>query len=159
MPAGEVGTDDVAHLAALHQIVERPQCLLDWRSGVEAVHGIDVHVIGLQTTQTVLAGADQMLPRRSDIVRVVAHAEGGLRGKDQSVAPSGNGLTEDLFRQPSGIDIRRVEEVCPRLQAQVNEPTRPLDIGVAPRTEESAFSAKRPRAEAQHGDLKARAAQ
>ena len=42
LPSGEVGAADVADLARLHQIVERPEGLVDRRAGVRSVQVIDI---------------------------------------------------------------------------------------------------------------------
>ena len=61
MPAGEVGTSNIADLAALYQRIECTQHLLDRRERVEAMHGVDIDMVCIQSAQTVLTGSDQVM--------------------------------------------------------------------------------------------------
>src|SRR5262252_2288307 len=99
MPAGEMRAGDVADLAALNQIVERPQCLLDWSQRVEAMHRINVYVIRLEPAQTGFASADQMMARRTGVIRAFAHRIKRL-GRNQSlISPALDRFAENLLRQ------------------------------------------------------------
>ena len=55
----EVARPDLAHLALLHELVERTHVVLLGHAGVIAVGVVEVEVIGLQSAQRVLyRGAD-----------------------------------------------------------------------------------------------------
>src|SRR6476646_3609642 len=99
MPAGAVRARDVADLAGGHEIVERRKRFLDRRSRVESVHMIDVYGLRTEAAQAVLAGADQMTARRSQVVRAVTHGESGFGGDQQPLALARNRFAQDFFRE------------------------------------------------------------
>src|SRR3984885_11262633 len=80
MPAGEIGTGDVAHLAAAHQGVQGIERLLHRRERVESVEMVDVDVVGSQALEAGLTGMHQVQPAGADIVGSVAHRKSGLSG-------------------------------------------------------------------------------
>ncbi len=145
----------IAHLAALHQRVERAQRLLDRGLRVEAVQGVDVDVVGIQAAQAGFAGAEQMMARRADVVRVVAHAEGRLGRDDHLAAATGNRLAENFLGDAVRVNVGGVEHGDARVQANVDEARRFVHVGFAPRAEEIAPSAERRRAEAEYRDFEA----
>ena len=63
MPSREVGASDIANLAAAHQGIEGFKHFINWCNRVEAVHVIDVDVVGLQPAKAVFTGADQVVAR------------------------------------------------------------------------------------------------
>src|SRR4051812_32946581 len=97
VPAGEVRAADVAKLALAHQVRERIQRLLDRRGGVEAVQLEQVDVVRAEPLQGALYGADQMMARGTEVIRISAGAEGGLGREDDAVASPRNGAPEDLL--------------------------------------------------------------
>src|SRR6187402_1019711 len=159
VPAGEIGRADIADLARADQVVERAQRLFDRRQRIEAVHEIQVDMIGLEPLEACLDRADQMETRRTGIVGPGALAEAGL-GRDQGlVALALERRTQNLLRRTFRIDVGGVEQGDARIEADVDQPAGLIDIGRAPSLEEGIGAAERAGAEAQCGDLEAGAAE
>ena len=142
----------------LHQIIQRAQNFFDRRQRVESVQVINVDVIGAEPPQAGFASLNQMVARRSHIVRPLAHAEGRLGGDQDLVATSVDGLAEDRFRQAVRIDIGGIEQIDARVEADIDEPRRLRDVAGAPRLEKLGSAAKRSRAETQHRNFQSRLA-
>src|SRR5438552_13323442 len=119
MPAGEVRARDVADLAGGHEIVERRKRFLDRGSRVESVHVVDVDGIRAEAAQAILAGADQVTARRSQVVRAVTYGESSLGGDQQPLALARNRFTQDFFRESFGVDIGRVKKINSRVQTNI----------------------------------------
>src|SRR5271168_1217291 len=94
MPAGEIGTRNVAYLAAPHQGVQGIERLLHRRERVKSVEMVDVDVVGSQALEAGLTGMYQVQPAGADIVGSVAHGEGGFRGYQNLVPAAGDRLTQ-----------------------------------------------------------------
>ena len=62
MPAREIGTGDITHLAALHECIERAQRFLNRGPGIKPMDGIDIEVIGVEAAQAGFTGAKKMIP-------------------------------------------------------------------------------------------------
>ena len=78
-------------------MVERAQHFLLRRQRVKTMQVIDVDVIGTQPPQAAFASLDQVMARRSQIVRPRSHAERRLR-RDENLVPSpGDRLAENGF--------------------------------------------------------------
>src|SRR5580658_974651 len=58
VPAGKIGAADVTDFAAVNQIVQGAESFFDGSERVEAVHLVDVNVIGFQAAQAGFAGVD-----------------------------------------------------------------------------------------------------
>src|SRR5450432_2341290 len=100
-----------------------------------------------------------MMTRRTQIVRPRPRLKSGF-GRDQNlVAPPGDGLAENRLREPVGINIRSVEKIHARVQADVYKACRLRNIARAPRLEELGSTTKRSRAKAEHGNFQARVSQ
>jgi hypothetical protein len=150
VPPREVRAGDVADLAARDEVVERTYGLFHRRVLVEAVHVVQVDVVGAEAAEAVLAGAHEEMPRRANIVRRRAHREGRL-GRDQQItAAAGDRRPEDLLGSPARIGIRGVEERRAGVDTDVHQPLRLGHIRAAPRSVELAAAAERRRSEAQH---------
>ena len=100
MPARKIRHADVADLAGSHEVIEGAEDLLDRREGVEPVELEEIDVVGAQSPKAGVNGADEMKPRRADVVRIPAMTKTGLRGDEHAIAPGGDGSAEDLFRLP-----------------------------------------------------------
>src|ERR1700733_6626215 len=142
MPSREIGTGDVADLAARNQRVQSLEGFFDRSFRVETMHVIDVDEIGAQAPQAGLAGCKEMMAGGAEIVRAIGHAESGL-GRDQDlVAAAGEGFPQNLFGQAFRVNIRRVEQVDARFQADVHQAGGFGDIACSPGSEKVAATAK-----------------
>src|SRR5579884_2567507 len=97
MPSGKIRAGNVAHFAGLHERVERLKRFFNRRGEIETVQVIDIDVIGPKSAQARLAGLNQVIPRRSDIVWAISHAEARLGGDEYRAATAGYGFAENLF--------------------------------------------------------------
>ena len=52
------------------------------------------------------------------------------REHDTVTAACGQRLADDLLRLPAGIDVRRIDEVDPRVQRPVDDPDRLVVVGI-----------------------------
>ena len=87
VPAGKVGGADIADLARGDEIVERAQRLFDRRLSIEGMHEIKVDVVGAEPLQAGLAGANQVVARRTDLVGALTRREGRLGRNQKLIAP------------------------------------------------------------------------
>ena len=142
---------DVADLALLHEIVERPQRFVDGHVAVRLVADVEVDVVGAQAAQAGLARLDQVLARESNVMRRGAHAHEGLGRQDEVVAPAHQRLAEDLLGGAERIDVGGVERRHARLAADVEDARRVGDAQVA-HLAETIPSADGHRAEAEDRD-------
>src|SRR5271168_2058519 len=101
MPAGKIGTGDVAYLAAAHQGVQGIEGLLDRRERVKSVEMVDVDVVSSQALEAGLTGMHQVQPAGADVVGAVAHGERSFGRYQHLVAAAGDRLPQDLFRPAS----------------------------------------------------------
>ncbi len=159
MPPGEVGAPDVADLAAACQVIQSAQRLLDRRRRIEAVHVVDVDVVGAQAPEAVFDRAQQRLPRRAGIVRPWPHRERALRRDQHLVAAAGQRAAEHFLRPAAGIHVGGVEAVDPGLQTDIDEPPRLRPLGRAPLLEELPDTPEGCRTETEHRDTQSRAAE
>ena len=97
---------DVADLAGSNEVIEGAEDLLDRREGVEPVELEEIDVVGAQSPKAGVNGADEMKPRRTDVVRIPAMTKTRLRGDEHAIAPAGDGSAEDLFRLPTAVRRR-----------------------------------------------------
>lgn len=102
-----------ANLARANEPVERADDFLDRRPRVESVELEQVDVVRAEAAETTLDGAEQIVPRRADVVRPAAAAEGGLGGDEQLVATALDRLAEDFFRGAFGVDVRESNMFSP----------------------------------------------
>src|SRR3546814_9704434 len=78
-----------------------------------------------------------MLARLADIVRASAHAQRGLGRHDHPVAPALDRRAADRLRSAVGIHVGGIEEIDASVEADVDDASRLIDVGVAPgRSEE-----------------------
>src|SRR5918997_4613273 len=76
---------DVEHLALPHEVVERPQRILERGSLVVAVALVEVHVVHPESPQRGVALLGYVLAREAPVVRPVAHGEVDLGGEKKGV--------------------------------------------------------------------------
>src|ERR1700690_1225759 len=73
LPRREVAVSDVADLAGSHEVIERPQRLVDWRRGVREVDLVEIDHVGFEAAQAALDGLAQPAPRGPPLVLRIAH--------------------------------------------------------------------------------------
>ena len=88
---------------------------------------------------------DDPPPRVAAAVRTVAHLHVHLGREHDVVAPSLEGLADDLLGLALRIDVSGVDEVDPGIERRVDDPDRLGVVGVPPRAEHH-----RPEAERRH---------
>src|SRR5262245_63562066 len=86
MPAGEIGAGDITDLTAARQRVQRIERLLDRGERVETMHVIDVDVINAETPQACVTGPEQLMARRTDVIRTFAESKGRFGRNNEDVA-------------------------------------------------------------------------
>ena len=85
--AGVVATTDIAHLAALHQAVERCEGLIKRRFVIRPVRLVEVDVVSAQAAQAVLNSVQDVQATESTPIWAVPHLCLHL-GRDDHVAPA-----------------------------------------------------------------------
>ena len=148
MPAGEIRAGDVADFAALDEAVESAEGLFDGRGRVEAVHVVDVDVIGAEATEAGFNGFEQVEAGGANVVDVGADSERGFGGDEELVAAALDGLAGDFFGEAVGIDVGGVEHVEAGVEADVYEAGGFGHVARAPGFEEFVAAAECAGAEA-----------
>src|ERR1700733_8645450 len=120
MPAGEVRAGDVADLAGVDEGIEGVEGLLNRREGVEAVHVVDVDVVGAEALEAGVALLENVLARGARVIGPLAHWEKRLRRDEPSIAFALERLAEDLLGQTIGIAIGDVEKVDAGIDAEID---------------------------------------
>ena len=147
MPAGKIRAADVADFAGGHQVIEGAERLFDRRGGVEAVELKHIEVVGAEAAQGAVHGPEQGVARGADLVGGRTVAEGRFGGDQHLVAAGLDGRAENLLGGPVRVNIRRVEQVHPGVEAAIDQAFRLGDFGVAPRRKQLAAPAERARAQ------------
>ena len=128
---GHRGRPDRADLAAVDQVRQRGQRLLDVGVGVRPVDLVEVDVVGLQAAQRVLDLGHDPAPGVAPLVGVIAHRACTLGRQDDVVAASLERLAHDLFGLAAGVRVGGVDEVDPGVQRLVDDADRVVVVGVA----------------------------
>ena len=123
LPCVHGGGAEVADLAALHQIVQRLQGLLDRGGRIPAMDLVEVDVVHAQSAQTGVHLGEDRLPGQAGEVGAVAHPTVHLGRHHQLVAPTvvGQGPADDLLAGSGRVDVRGVEEVDPCLDRRADQ--------------------------------------
>ena len=109
--------------------------------------------------QAGLAGADQMMARGPAVVRPLAHGKARLGGDQHAaLALAPQRLADDLLRGAGRIDIGRVDQIDPGIDAEIDLPARLLHADIA-HLGEVPLAAHGHGAEGDGGDLQAGAAE
>jgi hypothetical protein len=103
---------EVADLAVVDEVGERPEGLVDVGAGVRAVDLVEVDPVGVQASQGLLDSADDAASRGASQAGVVAHRKADL-GRQDDLVPlaSRQRLADDLLRFARGVDVCGVDEV------------------------------------------------
>ena len=129
MPAGEIGGADVADLARFHQRIERLHGFLKRRLTVPLMHLIEIDGLDAEAAQARLASRDQVLPRQALIVRAWTHGKARLGRHQQPVTSPFQGLPENFFGASLRIDIGRIHDIDPGIEAEVELTLGAAEIG------------------------------
>ena len=137
-PCRIVGAADIAHLALLHQIVQRAHGLVDGRAGVIEVGLVEVDVVGVQPAQAVLHGCHDVAAAQSLAVGAVPHAAANLGGQHDlaAVAACLHPAADDCLRHaagvainPAGVNVGSVDEVAAGLHKGIHHLKRGWLVG------------------------------
>ena len=128
-PRLEVRAGRVEDLAVAHEIVERPQHLLERRLMVDMMDVVEVEVVGLQPLQRAFDLLLDVQSRHTGIVGPPAHRIEELGGDDGVLALTLQRDTQHRFRGAADIGIGRVEEVHARIERGVHHLRRTLLVG------------------------------
>ena len=120
------------------------------------MHLPQVDIVGAQPLEAGLAGCDQMMARRADVVRHRSHPEARL-GRDQElVAAAGDRLAENLFGKAGRIGIGTVEQGDAGIERDVDHAGGFVDLGLTPDLQLFAGAAESGGAETKDGHTEAR---
>src|SRR5215475_1768554 len=114
---------------------------------------VNIDVIDAEPPQACVTGFEQVIARRSDVIRTFAATKGRLSRNQKVVAPALYGLAENFLGKPIRVDVRRIEDVDAHVQAEADEALRFFDSRRAPCLEKFIASSESPRSEAQRGDF------
>ena len=132
LPREDGGRADVAHLAALHDIVESLHDLLHRRVRVEAVDLVEVHVVHVESLQGMVDFRHDILARGAAAVGATrTHIEMHFRRDDDLIAVEPEVAHEpscDLLARTHLIDVRRVEVVDAEVDGFLEERLRVLVV-------------------------------
>ena len=144
------GGADVVHLAAAHEVVERPQRFLLIHLEDGAVDLVKVDGVDAQTLQTCFASPHHMIAAVAAIVGTVAHGEIGFGSDHQLVAHAalGDQASQHDFGAALVVGIGDIEEIDAGFQRHVEHALGFL-VGAA--------TAEIHHAETEGGDFDARA--
>ena len=106
-----------AHLARLHQLVERADDLLDRHLGLVEVRVVEVDVVGAQAAQGRVGGGLDVDAGQPRVLGVLAdlggdHDVGAVAARLDPLADDGLGLAALVARDPRRVRVGRVEEVA-----------------------------------------------
>lgn len=102
VPAREIAATDIKHFSLLNKEFHGLPDLFPWRMAIDVMHLIDVNMVGLKPSQTVLAGLANMVSRKTAIVRTGSHRLIDFRRQNDTVSPATlpKPATNNLFGQP-----------------------------------------------------------
>src|SRR6266404_3359962 len=117
---------EISRLAALDDVVQRFESLLDRRRVIPAVDLVEVHVIGAEPAQAGVDRREYGLAGESPSVRALAHREKNLGGDHDLVAPGEfpQGSTDDLLGGAVGVAVGGIEVVDPGVHRLTYQGTR-----------------------------------
>ena len=159
LPSRVVGAANVAHLPGPHQVVQRPQRLLDGRQRVRPVDLVQVDVVRVQGPQARLYTLHDVLTRCPGVVGAVPHPDANL-GPDQDLrSDSLDRLPNVLLGLPArSVRVRRVQEIDPLLHRLPHHLQRALPVDprskvVGPQTHHRDLQARAPQSSILHLSL------
>src|SRR5262249_11147188 len=148
MPAGEIGAGDITDLTAARQRVQRIERLLDRGERVETMHVIDVDMINAETPQACVTSPEQVMARRTDVIRTFAESKGRFGRNQEVVALALYSLAKNFLGKSIRVDVRGIEDVDARVQTEADEALGVLNSGGSPGLEKFRAPSESPRSEA-----------
>ena len=106
--------------------------------GIGPVDLVEVDVIRAEAAKRLLDLVDDPAPGVAllvRVVRIVTHLAVHLRREHDRIPPPLEGLSDDLFRFPTGVHVGRVDEVDACVESAVDDPDPFVMIGVRPTAE------------------------
>ena len=130
VPGRVVRTAQVAHLAVLHQLIERAHGLIGRGLAVPAVGLVEVDVVRTQPPETPLDRLDDVVSGQAAIVGPVADHGAALARDEQPVAAPGDDLTHGFLGPPETVHVRGIDEVDSGIERHVQHSSgfRDLDL-------------------------------
>src|SRR5690348_11703158 len=114
---------------------------------------VDVDVICPQPAKAGLTGLNQVIARRTNIVRAIAHTKGRFR-RDENRAPTpSQRFAQDLFRGALRINVGRVKEIDSCIETDIDKPRCLADVAIAPSLEKISSPSEGTGAKAENRDL------
>lgn len=156
LPGRIVGYAYGADLPGRYQCIERGEQLFHRSCGIESMELEQVDIIRAEPAQGGFHGVDQAPAWHAPFPRPVARRKPRLGGDQDRAAPAANGFAQHPFGGAARIGIGGVEQSDSRLQADVDQSARFLDVAVPPSAKQWPGSAKGPAAEAEHRNTKPR---
>ena len=131
LPGSPVADRRVEYLALAHQVVQRSQYFFHRQAGIEQVREVELQAVRSQPAQAALDLQHDMPACHAAGVGACPDRRPKLAGDDDFVADAGDQPAQDLFRLPSVVDVRRVEEVDADVAAALEHVLRRRLVGVA----------------------------
>jgi hypothetical protein len=110
---------------------------------------IEVDVIGAEALEARLERLDDVEARQPDLVGALPRPPAHFRRQHDVGTPRSERLAEHRLRLAGGVDVRRVDEVDPRVERAVDDLVDGRLIGAADGLPDLRAAAERHRAEAQ----------
>ncbi len=125
LPGVHGGGAEVAHLAALDEVVQRLEGLLDGGRIVPAMNLIQIDVVGAEPAQAGVDGSENGFTGQAAAVRSLEHRDEYLGGDDHGFALRKilQGAADDLLGGAVGISIGGIEEVDAGLRGLAKQGT------------------------------------
>ena len=131
LPGHEVGQPDVADLSLTHEVVQRPQGLLERGVAVPSVHLVQVDVVGLEATQTAFHLAQDVHAGGAAPIEVAAHGQPDLRGQHDVLPDALQGVAQESLALAEAVHVGGVDQVDAVVQGHLHHPRGVLLAQVA----------------------------
>ena len=134
VPGGEIRTTDMAHLAALDQVVERTQRFLDGRAMIGRMKLIKVDPVGAEPLQAVLDSAHDIVALGALPRAALVHRKAELGGDHDLLAARAERTSEQFFRRTRlapGINVGDVEHGDTHVHGGIDHADRGVRVETA----------------------------
>ena len=121
MERGKVGRAEVADFALLNEVVQGTEGLLDRGFGVGPVDLVEVYVVGVEASEAVFHGVENVVAGSASAVGVVVHGHNELGGYNQAVATTLDPISDHLLGLSEVIDVGGVDEVDAKVESLVKD--------------------------------------
>ena len=114
---------DIADLARSHHVAQYLQSFLDRRFVIPAMNLVEVHIVGLQTTEALVEFEKDGLPGQTAAIGLVSHGTVDLGGDDDGFAAGVcfQESPENDFAVAARINIGGVEKIDPKIEGLAQE--------------------------------------